>query len=449
MPPRLSYSKFLSMLNKHGYITSTVYYTKSGERHRKVEFFECRLPKTQKNILIRVPDRYSMVLPENINFKTIEIVKLGSNTGLLTERSVSYLLQVRGPLLESDLVVISSEGLCYSKFNGETICYFFSSNMPKIENKETIEDLNSEDDEIGKLEKELNETSFKLKKQGIKIPHKTKILDIPDTDVNPSDKKENPSDKKENPSDKKESPLSEDVDTEDDEEIFVDDDEENPESVELVFEEDSEEEFIDSDDEEIVDSDDEEIVDSDDEEIVDSDDEDVIAEGKKLRNFESSNHITIDELDVNLGVIYVVIDVNILHSKFSIYEIEALGVYEQIEDNEKEMIDDRVSEIKKQLDLASKHLELRIKEIFLDERSMKYQLLRLTGILQDAENMKIKTSSKKSNMITDPIIVEIDRVYNKTKKTVHELNVSILRQRDEIEDLLINYEESLKELFEL
>ena len=46
-------------------------------------------------------------------------------------------------------------------------------------------------------------------------------------------------------------------------------------------------------------------------------------------------------------------------------------------------------------------------------------------------------------------ILEIDRVYNKTRKIVHELNADILRQRDDIEEVLLNYEETLKDLLYL
>ena len=38
-------------------------------------------------------------------------------------------------------------------------------------------------------------------------------------------------------------------------------------------------------------------------------------------------------------------------------------------------------------------------------------------------------------------MIEVNRVYNKTRKTVHELNVKLLKHRDDIEEILINYEE--------
>jgi hypothetical protein len=95
--------------------------------------------------------------------------------------------------------------------------------------------------------------------------------------------------------------------------------------------------------------------------------------------------------------------------------------------------------------LAAKHLDLRIKKLEVSENGMKYHLLKLTGLLQDAENIKNKARETKKGVPSG----DIDKVYSKTKKTIHELNVSILRQKDELDDILLNYEESLKELFDL
>ena len=44
--------------------------------------------------------------------------------------------------------------------------------------------------------------------------------------------------------------------------------------------------------------------------------------------------------------------------------------------------------------------------------------------------------------------MEVDKIYNKTRKTIHEINVSILQQKSEIDDLLLNYEDTVRELFD-
>ena len=152
-----------------------------------------------------------------------------------------------------------------------------------------------------------------------------------------------------------------------------------------------------------------------------------------------------------MGISYVATDITNLYENISTYETEALYTYEQIEDNEKDMRTERISEIKKNLHLSAEHLDLRVKEIELEEKSLKYQLLRLTGILKDTEHLHTVALNNMSisKKPSEAAAREIDKIYTKTRKTIHDINVKLLLQRDEIDDLLANYEESLKELFEL
>jgi hypothetical protein len=111
---------------------------------------------------------------------------------------------------------------------------------------------------------------------------------------------------------------------------------------------------------------------------------------------------------------------------------------------------ERVSEIKKNLQLSAEHLDLRVKEIELEEKSLKYQLLRLTGILKDTEHLHtVALNNMSISKKPSEAAPEIDKIYTKTRKTIHDINVKLLLQRDEIDDLLANYEEGLKELFDL
>ena len=65
---KLSYKKFSKLLTQNGYSISLIYYT--GNDTRNVIFFETKLPKSQKNIIVYIsPNKYVMSLPKEYNIK--------------------------------------------------------------------------------------------------------------------------------------------------------------------------------------------------------------------------------------------------------------------------------------------------------------------------------------------------------------------------------------------
>ena len=105
MSTTLSYSKFTGLLSQHRYLYSTIYYTKShGEKSRKAVFFEVRLPRTQKSVLIFIsPTKYNMILPSETVARAVEVISselpstgnekvIANAKMILTEKSVNYLL---------------------------------------------------------------------------------------------------------------------------------------------------------------------------------------------------------------------------------------------------------------------------------------------------------------------------------------------------------------------
>lgn len=477
---KLSYGKLVSLLRKHGYITTAIYYIRE-EKTKMAIFFECRLPQTQKNILVYIPSKYLITLPANLSGpRLVEIVKTSGRTNVLTEQSVHYLLNVRGPLIESDLAAVSADGICHSKFSGEVSCYFFTSNLPDADGDSTFDD----DDEVAELRKDLEKISSKLKSKGVKVPQKTKIPEkvvIPVVEPEPvvGTAAATEGAKPEGtvvegteitaPEEKavvQEAGAVKAKEKAEEKEAVAEEAPEDDGHVELVFEGVPEAEGEEGNESSGSDDDGE----GDDEaEYEDSsdfeEDEPKSKKGKKgkkskressgksskkhrrdrstLKLSQRSNQVIAEELDVHYGVILVVVDLTTLHSHIATYEADALDIYEQLDENERDGRTIRVSEIRKQLDLSGQYLEKRVREIQIEENELKHSLLKLTAILQDADNLK------GSKSVPDADIKAVDKLYNKTRKTIHELNTSILRQRDEIEDLLVNYEESLKELFEL
>ena len=490
---KLSFSKFVKLLTQHNYIINVLYFVSdvdAAQSRKFIKFIEARLPKTQKIIIIHISSqKYTMSLPDDTPYKTIEIVSV-HNEGikdaafLLTDQSLQYLLNIRGPLIESDLVALSSDGICYSRFNGENQCYFLESKIKKIsEDTIDLEDneiAKEEVDEIYILENEINTIA---KGEGValeKIEYETIVEEakvVEEITETPDEKIE-----------------LEFVDAQDEEDV-QDEEEGEEEEEEEGEEEEGEEEEGEEEEEDIS------VVDSEASDVTKEEDDktpvitlqppptklkdgtnttnikesvvpvknitkkDDIANEKVMKLSHRSNYVIPDELDVYYGVIFVAINITDLFKIISSYETDALSVYEQIEDNEKDMRVSRLSNIQSNLALATKHIDLRSKEIDIQERSLKYQLLRLTGVLHNIDEVKQKipqtVNSKPDTsiigsalnnqkglpqIISNPKLLEMDRLYNKTRKTIHEINVQLIRHRDEFEDLFSNYEYMINEL---
>ena len=454
MATKLSYDKFLKILSQHSYICSTIYHTIVESINHAI-FFEIRLPKTQKSVIIYVSAQYYMIIPEGARPKLKEIVLSSGdvseegNAFSLTDKSVSYLINIRGPLVESDLAILSSEGICYSKFSGETISYFLASHLSSKNDTLLGDESQSVEliDDIALLEKDLG---IIADKKGIKLSPRADI----ESDVNSTDLT--------SPKGVVKGSSTLATTKVDDKKLkykhYKVDKPKKGESVELVFDDTSAavKKIVDPSPTNIKDPSPENIEDSihiDND--IDDDIDDIEETGDRderslLKIAHRTNHVSIEELDIYLGITYVATDITNLYENISTYETEALYTYEQIEDNEKDMRTERISEIKKNLHLSAEHLDLRVKEIELEEKSLKYQLLRLTGILKDTEHLHtVALNNMSISKKPSEAAPEIDKIYTKTRKTIHDINVKLLLQRDEIDDLLANYEESLKELFEL
>ncbi len=401
MSKSLSYDKFLSLLSKKMYIPVLIYYVQKDDNAQRIIFFEVRLPKTQKSVLIYVPPtKFKMLLPQNSNIKKIKITKL-KNKSSLSENSINYLIQSRGPLIEADLTAVSSDGLCYSKLSGENECYFFDSSMVPIE---IIEKRKKEKrDMLKELEKDVKRVAQKME---VKLkPHK-----IVEVEKN-----------------------AEDVEEEENSE-------EN-EGVELIFSDEIQKEIEQKEKGEYVEVQ-EESVDFSNDSF--SSEEEFSNDENFIKSPYRTNYVFPEELDVNMGIVYVTLDINIFYKQVSEYEKEALSVYEQLDDNEIDMRISRANDIKKKLGELASVLDAKIKEIELEEKGLKYQLMRLTNILTDAETIRSKSSELKNGV--KEVSTDVDRVYNQTRKTVHDLNVELIRRKEDIEEIMTNYEESINDL---
>jgi hypothetical protein len=178
---------------------------------------------------------------------------------------------------------------------------------------------------------------------------------------------------------------------------------------------------------------------------------DIKAKGKESVEFISAGDNSIPEdiedLDISLGIVYVVIAIGSFFKKIEKYEENILEAYVQLDDNELDVRKDRMIKIRDITTDFLEHAETRLQKINKEELELKANLLRLTVILAQTDAMKaaISTNTKRLRDMNP----EVDKIYTQTRKSVHEVNLELLRLRDQADEILSNYHTTIKELMEL
>ena len=161
----------------------------------------------------------------------------------------------------------------------------------------------------------------------------------------------------------------------------------------------------------------------------------------------NSNYVDITELDVRNGMVYICMTItNFCDIITKNYESTIINIYSQLDENEQDMREERVSDIEKSIDVIAKHLKVRINAINIEENSLRYQLQRLNTVVEKASvsygKGKDPTVRDENGNVKDGV----NQVYNKSRRLIHDINVSLLKHRDEVEEILLTYETCLEEL---
>nr|QBK86155.1 MAG: uncharacterized protein LCMAC101_07500 [Marseillevirus LCMAC101] len=470
----LKLEKLLDLLHKHRYILVSVY-CEGGD----IRFVECRTPKYQKTFIVYVPPAYSMKCGTNISTKQVDITLSKNNP---TDRQINFMSDMKGPLLECDLLSVSSSTLCMYKNSGKMQCYSIKEDEESDTDIIEEEQVEEETDEITSLEKDtarvLQKIDPKNKLATPKIKEQTHSPDSQKSSQKSSKQsiKTTPS-KTVHPSKTTLSNPPDDELTEDQmrqqEELLASKVDEVVEGEvvegEVVEGEASERESSGGEASDAEDSGREssegEASDGETELVFEDEEGNVIedVEGTlnkagdiKEKGVESVDVIStgdnsipeeIEDSDISLGIVYIVIAIGSFFKKINKYEENIVEICEQLDDNELDARKDRLVKIK---DIAAdflEHSEKRLKEINQKEMDMKADLLRLTVILAQVDAMKTEIASNERRLRGETPSVE--KLYIQTKKSVHEINLELLRLRDQADEILSNYYLSIKELMEL
>lgn len=376
----LSLTKTLSFLKKYNYSISCVYADKSVAT---VVFLECTTPSSMKTFFVHIPQVYRMDYSSHGSIPIKFVSKTSHSPS--AKRQSDYILQIRGPLMDGDLLLVSSESLCYSKANNT---FEFYDSVIEREEEERVEES---DDEIDDLQKEANT---------ILAQHK---LD----------------------------PISSDGDEEDQtiitpeamRDLRNNASEEEDEDLEIVFEGYSEGEEIESLEED---------------DVSEDDSEDFAGDGVP-------GHILDAELAV--GFIFYSIDVNLLFKKIKTFELEATGVYDQIEDGEKISRKQRIEDVASLSKRVVEKVNEKVKTASDQEADVKTQILRLTKILASTSELReriLKDPSRYKDTEEDVV-----NLITTTRGAIQELNIELARHREEVDELLINCTSSFKALMSI
>lgn len=441
----LSFGKLAALLSSKGYILVTIYCGTDGD----IYFIETRTPKVQKTFIISIPSKYKMVInSETERYKTVIITKI--NGGIET-RQMEYITEIRGPLLDCDILSISSTLLCLCKNNTEVEIYKFGTTDSPNEIQSDMENL--EENTIDPVENILK-TAKKIDKK----------MNEEDTDGEELEGEEG---------EELEEPLNDPLEEKSLEKEILDED--SPEEqIELEFEDENGNPF-DAKKEEVETLMVNEVIIPD---VVKKETKDIKvhfrSESTNLVRENSDNHLirstpkderrrdnsvpeNIENVDISLGIIYYSIEIGLFNKKISVkasavsttqlnFEQEVMTVYDTIDDNESSLRAVKLDEI---IEMSAK-LALKAKEdvekCTKEELNIKTQILKLSSVLDHCEKMKLKMETK-PEQFTD-LKPEIERLYKQTKTTLYEMNVEILRNKDRTDEILSQYQTSLEELLD-
>ena len=154
-------------------------------------------------------------------------------------------------------------------------------------------------------------------------------------------------------------------------------------------------------------------------------------DGKKVTD--NSLPVDLEDNEIELGIIYATIEINTFYKKIATLESEIVGYYDILDENEGET---RVARLKKITDLSGllvKRASDELEKIKAEETAIRGQLVRLTTLLTQTETFRENSKDLKYSDIKP----DIEKVHTQTRKSIHDVNLELLRLRDRADEVLI------------
>jgi|688.fasta_scaffold05356_21 hypothetical protein len=488
---KLSFVKLKDLLLKYNYTLETIFC--EGEL---IRFLECSSPIYQKSFFIFIPDDRYALRNTSSGIKKHDITL---STSIPSQTHIEYMSTMKGPSLECDLITLTGNDLflyfdngtykyyhiTHSKKNprhelgihslhdilkGSSMLGGLDSSKEKSSGKESLEedlenssdedilidkedlsdkrslseedesaseeedesileeeedesilDDEEEDESIFDEEKE-DEKSFKVEEEK-SIKQESKDTDIIEFKKEDSVKKEtslHPSSLKEEESSKKSTPpIQEEVEI-----IFENEKGELIDDVKLFLEKKGN-----------VDSESLNKIKSKLKKI----EEPIISEHR----YGSTIPPHLEEIEVSLGIVIVCLPIASFFKNISSYEDELLELYHQLDENETEMREQKLSDIQKMCAKFVENTRLVIEKKTKKEMKIKNEIFKLTGMIAEIKILRLKTEKDPIKFKED--IKNLDNISEEVKSSIHSLNSDLLKIKDEIHEYLSNYTLLLKE----
>jgi len=381
----LSVTKLTTLLSNHSYSLISTYCV--GE---DVRFVEVRTPRFQKTFVIYIPPKYKMVHDDA--YKRLQITPI--NASLISSRQLDYLIEVKGPLIDCDLLSISSTILCLYKNNGSIDHY----KIGEHEIRDVDETVEEDEPEIGSVEKIISDAAQLMKQLEPENETENQILDntevLPETDT----------------------------------------------LIELEFEEDENEPTH------LMKSSEDDIQPANLEDVKEKE-ESKISHSKPLKRMDNPMPPELEDSDIRLGIIYYSVDVGLFYKNAVSLEEDIMGVYNTLDDNEDSLRTIKVTEITVLTEKIIQKANEIAEKIKKDETEIKAQLITLSTILDKTEAFEAKMETDRKKFAS--VKPDIDRIHTQTKTTIYDINVELLRIRDSADDLLHSIQTSLHEILNI
>ena len=402
----LALPKFIELLDTHGYTLVSVYgssRTTDTDQFFEGRFIEIRTPKYQKTFIVYLPEKYSMKV-DGETHRRLEIAR-SPQISELPPRALAYLLEMKGPLLECDLLSVSSTDLVLLRHNGDALIFTIGeARKPKMYSPPP----DVEEDTLDNLEKQAAQIKTRLE-PAAEVPEITKDTDehYELTIVDPTD------------------------------ELTLNDDGERV-IVELDFQDEDGESIQEAVNELMIH--DVDVPKSQSRVPLGSTKNGVKEDGKKVTD--NSLPVDLEDNEIELGIIYATIEINTFYKKIATLESEIVGYYDILDENEAET---RVARLKKITDLSGllvKRASDELEKIKAEETAIRGQLVRLTTLLTQTETFRENSKDLKYSDIKP----DIEKVHTQTRKSIHDVNLELLRLRDRADEVLSDYQTTLEDL---
>ena len=146
----------------------------------------------------------------------------------------------------------------------------------------------------------------------------------------------------------------------------------------------------------------------------------------------------LEEEEIELGMVYVVWDLKVFFRRAEHLENETVALYDSLDENEAELRQIQLAKLAELSTLLVSTAKIRLDEWGQEEKRLKGQLFKLSGLLSSAEKVQAKASASSQTALA--------QVHQSTWSAIHELNLELLRLRDQVNNLLSVYVSSLDEV---